>query len=99
MKPIEEQTTLERIDQLLGYALEQRDTYIKNIGHAPQYHLGYIAALRAIRQHIQANGDQSPVSPRLKQSVCACCGHWPCVNLQTRRIPCSNRLGYKVGDS
>ena len=46
-----EQTTLERIDQLLGYAFEQRDTYIKNIGHAPQYHLGYIAALRAIRQH------------------------------------------------
>ena len=58
-------TTLERIDQLLGYALKQRDTYIKNTlsppGYAPQYHLGYIAALRAIRQHVTKPVEQTPL--------------------------------------
>ena len=72
-------TLLERVDTLSAIAKKQNDVYIKNSGHPSQYHLGYIAALRAVRQSTgPETGDQSPIIIRLKPPVCACCGEQPC---------------------
>ena len=61
MNSTHELTVLEQIDQLMGYARNQRDEYLMKYGHDPKYHLGYIAALKVIRQHITTKPvEQSP---------------------------------------
>ena len=66
MNSTHELTVLERIDQLMGYARNQRNEYLMKYGHDTKYHLGYIAALKVIRQHITTKPvEQSPHSSSL----------------------------------
>ena len=56
-------TSLERNDTLSAIAKKQNDVHIKNSGHPSKYHLGYIAALRAVRQSTgPETGGQPPVA-------------------------------------